>query len=175
MDTAQPSTNGVSVSNLFRLGGILCDDNYTHLAKETVHAFEVEMLQHPWLFPTLLSGVVTTRLGGKAFLVTGSGGGGSENAAPLGNNDTTNQGQGTEAAGATMTQLFTRPRAGSRSIIQVSASGDSWLKTRNASLRDLLEGQPRQDGEQGGVYVLEKGRLRRGTVSDVREETDETE
>ena len=65
MDTSLPSTNAVSVSNLFRLGELLSDDKFTTLAKETIGAFEVEMLQHPWLFPGLLESVVTLRLGGE--------------------------------------------------------------------------------------------------------------
>lgn len=63
MDTAIPSTNGVCASNLFRLGSLLGDDGYTERAAETISAFEVEMLQYPWLFLTLLSGVVSVRLG----------------------------------------------------------------------------------------------------------------
>ena len=65
VDTSQPSTNGVSVSNLFRLANLLDnkEETYTYLARETISAFEMEILQHPWLFPTLLLGVVTARLG----------------------------------------------------------------------------------------------------------------
>ncbi|KAH6605273.1 spermatogenesis-associated 20 [Trichoderma cornu-damae] len=63
MDTSLPSTNGVSVSNLFRLGELLGDEKFTDLARETINAFEAEMLQHPWLFPGLLGGVVVARLG----------------------------------------------------------------------------------------------------------------
>ena len=63
MDTALPSTNAISVSNLYRLGDYLGDEKFTSLARETVDAFEAEMLQHPWLFPGLLAGVVTVRLG----------------------------------------------------------------------------------------------------------------
>lgn len=64
MDTSLPSTNSVSVSNLFRLGGLLDDEKYIAVARETINAFEAEMLQHPWLFPGMLSGVVAARLGG---------------------------------------------------------------------------------------------------------------
>lgn len=63
MDTSLPSINAVSASNLFRLGALLDDERYSALAKGTVNAFEAEMLQHPWLFPGLLGGVVTARLG----------------------------------------------------------------------------------------------------------------
>lgn len=62
MDTSLPSTNATSVSNLFRLSQSLSEEKYASLAKESVVAFEAEMLQHPWLFPGLLLGVVTTRL-----------------------------------------------------------------------------------------------------------------
>ncbi|XWW98318.1 hypothetical protein V2A60_006318 [Cordyceps javanica] len=63
MDTSLPSTNAVSVSNLYRLGTLLDDDIFTGMARTSINAFEPEMLQHPWLFPGLLGGVVTARLG----------------------------------------------------------------------------------------------------------------
>ncbi|OAA54901.1 DUF255 domain protein [Cordyceps fumosorosea ARSEF 2679] len=63
MDTSLPSTNAVSVSNLYRLGHVLEDQTFTAMARSSINAFEPEMLQHPWLFPGLLGGVVTARLG----------------------------------------------------------------------------------------------------------------
>ena len=63
MDTSLPSTNAVSVSNLFRLGKLLNNEEYLGTAKETINAFEAEMLQYPWLFPGLLGGVVAARIG----------------------------------------------------------------------------------------------------------------
>ena len=63
MDTSLPSTNAVAVTNLFQLGHLLNDEKFTTMARESINAFEVEMLQHPWLFPGLLAGVVTARLG----------------------------------------------------------------------------------------------------------------
>ncbi|KAF5018764.1 hypothetical protein F66182_9249 [Fusarium sp. NRRL 66182] len=63
MDTSLPSTNAVSVSNLFRLADLLSDDSLATKARQTINAFEVEVVQHPWLFPGLLGGVVTARLG----------------------------------------------------------------------------------------------------------------
>ncbi|KAI0172792.1 hypothetical protein GGR52DRAFT_546117 [Hypoxylon sp. FL1284] len=71
MDTSQPSVNAVSVSNLFRLGAILGDEAYTYLAKESVNAFGVEMLEHPNLFPGLLCGVIPWRLGGRHWIAVG--------------------------------------------------------------------------------------------------------
>ncbi|KAL2157898.1 hypothetical protein VTH06DRAFT_4953 [Thermothelomyces fergusii] len=63
MDKSQPSTNAVSASNLFRLGTLLRLDAYVARARETVNAFEAEILQYPWLFVSLLTGVVAARLG----------------------------------------------------------------------------------------------------------------
>ncbi|OIW31311.1 spermatogenesis-associated protein [Coniochaeta ligniaria NRRL 30616] len=63
MDTAQPSTNGLSAANLFRLAALLNDKTYSARARETINAFEVEILQYPWLFVGLLGAVVTARLG----------------------------------------------------------------------------------------------------------------
>ncbi|KAF5658500.1 DUF255 domain-containing protein [Fusarium heterosporum] len=66
MDTSLPSTNAVSVANLFRLAAFLSDDDLAAKARQTINAFEVEVVQHPWLFPGLLSGVVTARLGNQS-------------------------------------------------------------------------------------------------------------
>ncbi|KAK3311588.1 uncharacterized protein B0T15DRAFT_521924 [Chaetomium strumarium] len=63
MDKAMPSTNAVAASNLFRLGTLLNEQKYVLQAKETVNAFEAEILQYPWLFVGLLTSVVTARLG----------------------------------------------------------------------------------------------------------------
>ncbi|KAK8104389.1 uncharacterized protein PG998_011422 [Apiospora kogelbergensis] len=66
MDTTQPSTNAVSTSNLLRLAAAragAATQQYRGLAKETINAFEPEMLQYPYLFPGLLSLVIHLRLG----------------------------------------------------------------------------------------------------------------
>ncbi|RBR17092.1 uncharacterized protein FIESC28_06594 [Fusarium coffeatum] len=63
MDTSLPSTNAVSVSNLFRLASLLSDEDLAVKARQTINAFEVEVGQHPWLFPGMLDSVVTARLG----------------------------------------------------------------------------------------------------------------
>ncbi|CAJ2504121.1 Uu.00g115150.m01.CDS01 [Anthostomella pinea] len=68
MDSSQPSANAVSVSNLFRLGALLSDEKYTYLAKESLNAFAVEMLEHPNLFPGLLCGIVPWKLGGRHWV-----------------------------------------------------------------------------------------------------------
>ncbi|KAM7187403.1 Protein of unknown function, DUF255 domain containing protein [Naviculisporaceae sp. PSN 640] len=74
MDKTQPSTNGVSAMNLFRLGTLLNQQSYVTQAKETVIAFEAEILQYPWLFVSLLTGVVTARLGVKVVEFVNTGG-----------------------------------------------------------------------------------------------------
>ncbi|KAI1437801.1 spermatogenesis-associated protein [Xylaria sp. CBS 124048] len=71
IDGSQPSTNSVSVSNLFRLGALLNDKKYTYLAKASVNAFSVEILEHPNLFPGLLCGIVPWRLGGRHWVSVG--------------------------------------------------------------------------------------------------------
>ncbi|KAK2074996.1 hypothetical protein P8C59_009160 [Phyllachora maydis] len=67
MDADKPSTNAVSVANLFRLSRVAAgraqQRRYALLARESVNAFEPELLQHPWLLPSLLAGVVAGRLG----------------------------------------------------------------------------------------------------------------
>jgi uncharacterized protein YyaL (SSP411 family) len=74
MDNAEPSTNGVTASNLNRLASILEDDDYASIAKGTVQAFEAETMQHPFLFTSLLDSVVSGRLGMKSVVITGEGG-----------------------------------------------------------------------------------------------------
>jgi uncharacterized protein YyaL (SSP411 family) len=73
MDNAEPSTNGVSASNLNRLSSLFNDASYAELAKSTVQAFEAEMMQHPFLFVTLLDSVVMSSLGVKGIVITGEG------------------------------------------------------------------------------------------------------
>ncbi|GME27856.1 uncharacterized protein LTHEOB_6175 [Neofusicoccum parvum] len=73
MDNAEPSTNGVCASNLYRLGALLEDPDYTKRAKETVEAFEAEIMQHPFLFPSMLNSIVALRLGMKGIVASGQG------------------------------------------------------------------------------------------------------
>ena len=73
MDSAEPSANGVSASNLLRLASLLDDDAYATRAKQTLLAFEAEVLQHPFLFASLLDAVVLGRLGVRSVVVSGEG------------------------------------------------------------------------------------------------------
>ncbi|KXJ93836.1 hypothetical protein Micbo1qcDRAFT_231472 [Microdochium bolleyi] len=117
MDSAQPSTNAVSASNLFRLGALLSDKKYTYLAKETVNAFGVEMLEHPHLFPGLLCGVVAWRLGASQLLSVGY----SPEAKEL-------------------AKFFKAPRA-SLSTLQYNGTASAWLQARNPSFAGLPKEQ----------------------------------
>ncbi|KAI0138322.1 hypothetical protein BJ166DRAFT_183380 [Pestalotiopsis sp. NC0098] len=71
MDTSQPSDNAVSAANLFRLGALLDNEDYMGLARETVDAFEAEILQYPYLFPGLMTCVVASKLGVKRLVCIG--------------------------------------------------------------------------------------------------------
>lgn len=113
MDSAQPSVNAVSASNLFRLGALLGDKTYTYLAKETVNAFGVEMLEHPHLFPGLLCGVVSWRLGASQLISVGCGPDSKE-----------------------LTKFFKAPRA-SLATLQYLQDPSSWIRTRNQTLGEL--------------------------------------
>lgn len=63
MDTAEPSSNGVSTRNLMRLACLLDDDNYDKVARGTLAAFEVEIMQYPWLFASFMPAVVSANIG----------------------------------------------------------------------------------------------------------------
>ncbi|EME47363.1 hypothetical protein DOTSEDRAFT_41782 [Dothistroma septosporum NZE10] len=73
MDNAEPSVNGVSAMNLFRLGSLLYDATYEKMGKRTVAAFDVEIGQHPGLFSGILGSVVASKMGMKGVMVVGDG------------------------------------------------------------------------------------------------------
>ncbi|KAK3672878.1 hypothetical protein LTR78_007231 [Recurvomyces mirabilis] len=73
MDNAEPSVNGVSAQNLFRLASLLNDEKYEKMAKQTVGAFEVELSQHPGLLSGMLSSLIASKLGIKGLMVVGEG------------------------------------------------------------------------------------------------------
>lgn len=73
MDNAEPATNGFSAKNLNRLASILGDEKYSDRATRTLRAFSAEIMQHPFLFASLLDAVVAGRLGYKGVVLTGEG------------------------------------------------------------------------------------------------------
>jgi uncharacterized protein YyaL (SSP411 family) len=72
LDNAEPSTNGIAASNLNRLAGIFDDAEYKKLAQRTADAFEAEIIEHPFLFPTLLNAVVVDKLGMSDYIIAGN-------------------------------------------------------------------------------------------------------
>ncbi|KAF2216258.1 hypothetical protein CERZMDRAFT_109199 [Cercospora zeae-maydis SCOH1-5] len=117
MDNAEPSVNGVSASNLFRLGSLLHDETYTKMARRTVACFEVEIEQHPGLFSGMLSSVVATRLGAKSVMVVGDG----------------------QAARAALKHARENVRP-NYSVLRIGGGADSaWLRTRNSLVKDVDE------------------------------------
>lgn len=117
MDNAEPSTNGVSAQNLFRLGSMLDDERFTATAKKTVKAFDVELSQHPGLLTGLLGAVITARMGIRGMMLSG-------------------ESQGVEDAAKTL-RLTVRP--GSTVVRVGGGSKSQWLKSRNELLKDLDE------------------------------------
>jgi uncharacterized protein YyaL (SSP411 family) len=73
MDNAEPSTNGIAAQNLDRLALLLDDSSYETRARQTCDAFEAEIMQHPFLFASLLDSVVVGKLGLKSVALTGEG------------------------------------------------------------------------------------------------------
>ncbi|KAK6341034.1 hypothetical protein TWF696_009344 [Orbilia brochopaga] len=71
MDSAEPSTNGISAANLYRMGSLLGDNSLTTLASKTCHAFSTELLQHPFLFSSMLPSVVASNLGTGSVVLAG--------------------------------------------------------------------------------------------------------
>lgn len=130
MDNAEPSTNGVSASNLFRLASLLNDDSYEKFARRTVAAFEVEMGQHPGLFSGLMSSVVAAKLGMRGLLVVGEG-----------------------EVQERVVRAFHGSVAPGWTVLRVGGGEggkDQWLRERNGLLRDL-------DGNKGMVQLCEGG------------------
>lgn len=108
MDSAEPSSNSVSASNLHRLSSMLDDEEYGRHARETMAAFEAELEQFPFTFTGMLGSIVRAQLGCKGVIITG----------------------GEENQGA-MQKL----RAGigvGRTVTRLGGGKGEWLKQRNA-------------------------------------------
>lgn len=127
MDNAEPSTNGVSAKNLFRLASLLNDEALETKARKTVRAFEVEIGQHPGLFTGLMGGVVCCRLGLRGIMISGDG----------------------EEAKEAVQRLRGMVRPGSTLLRVGGGVDDTWIKQRNELVKDL--------GQRGMVQVCEGG------------------
>jgi hypothetical protein len=111
MDTSEPSTNGTSASNLYRLASVLNDDSYAHKAKETAAGFESEILQYPWLFASFMPSIVAGHLGIRGVVVS--------------------------AGGDSKVKDFEKqPRGGLGTFAKLDEKS-SWLRERNSLLKDF--------------------------------------
>ena len=131
MDNAEPSTNGVSANNLFRLGSLLNDAQYEKKARQTVAAFEVEIGQHPGLFSGMMSSVVASTLGMKGLMVVGDG-----------------------AEAEAVLKKFNENITPNYTILRIGGVVKSeWLRSRNDLLKDL-------DGSRSMLQLCESGACR---------------
>ncbi|KAF1917819.1 hypothetical protein BDU57DRAFT_445707 [Ampelomyces quisqualis] len=142
MDSAEPGTNGVSARNLDRLGALLEDKSYTSKARETASAFEAEMMQHPFLFPSMMDAVVAGKLGMRHVVIMGKG----------------------EKVEQWLQRYRERP-AGLSTISRIGADSGEWLKQRNVLVQSL-------DADREGVMVCENGACRDGLGMDMGELND---
>jgi uncharacterized protein YyaL (SSP411 family) len=141
MDTSEPSTNGTSASNLYRLSSLLNDNSYATKAKQTVAGFESETLQDPWLFASFMPSVVAGHLGLKGVVVS--------------------QGDEKDGNGNQKIKEFEKaPRGGLGTFARLD-SGSVWLRERNELLKGFgLDGKTR-------ILICENGVCRdEGTASE---------
>lgn len=70
-DNALPSPNGIIASNLLILSSYLDESTYRKLAKQTIDAFAIEIIQHPFLYVTMLSAIVLEAVGVASVVAIG--------------------------------------------------------------------------------------------------------
>ncbi|KAI9780281.1 MAG: hypothetical protein M1816_003123 [Peltula sp. TS41687] len=120
MDNAEPSPNGISAQNLYRLSSMFGDDEYGEYARKTCRAFEPELMQHPFLFTSMLPAVVAGALGVKSVVVTG-------------------QGPRIDEA---LKRIRGRIRSAETLVRLVPETAGGWLTTRNARLAEIKADKP---------------------------------
>jgi uncharacterized protein YyaL (SSP411 family) len=130
MDNAEPGTNGVSARNLDRLGSLLEDDDYVQRARETLSAFEAELMQHAFLFTSMMNGIVVGKLGMKHSVITGEGHHVDE-----------------------WLKTYRSKPAGLGTVSRIGNGMGSWLKSRNNLVASM-------DESKQGVMVCENGSCR---------------
>jgi uncharacterized protein YyaL (SSP411 family) len=130
MDNAEPGTNGVSARNLYRLSALLEDEEYAKRARETVSAFEAEIMQHPFLFPSMMDAVVAGKLGMRHIVVSGKG----------------------ERVDEWLKRYREKP-AGLSTVSRIDADSGDWMKQRNPLVKTM-------DAAREGVMVCEDGACR---------------
>ncbi len=143
MDTSEPSTNGTSAANLYRLSSLLNDSSYSEKAKQTIAGFESETLQYPWLFASFMPSIVASQLGVRGVVVAGRG----------------NEG---EEVGK-VKEFEKSPRGGLGTFARLKGEG-GWLRGRNELLRTFgVDGKTRVMICEGGV-CKEEGVLGEGSI-----------
>lgn len=138
MDSAEPSTNGISAQNLYRLGSMLHDLKYTERGRETCLAFEAEILQHPFLFSSMVPAIVAEMLGVRGVvLIGGASRENTKNTSPR-----------------TLGRLETTVR------VKTEMEGKkSWLSERNLLIKSLLSSEG-AGKERPRVLICEGGSCR---------------
>ena len=112
MDNVEPSANGTSAQNLYRLGSMLEDEDYTKRARETILAFEAEIMQHPFLFSSMTPAIVAGELGVKSVVLVG------------------------ETKKTTEKRLL-RSIGRLATMVKISPGKSSWLSERNPLIKSL--------------------------------------
>ena len=133
MDSAEPSTNGLSANNLYKLSSILGDDELSTYARKTCAAFSTEILQHPFLFSSMLPAVVASNLGMRSIVLVGL---------RSGNPDVKRH----------LEKLKGKLLANASVVaIEGDSDGDMWLRSRNSLLdATAKDGNPRVQICEGG-------------------------
>jgi uncharacterized protein YyaL (SSP411 family) len=129
MDTAEPSMNGISARSLFRLSSLLNEPDYAKHAKRTLHGFEAEIQEMPYVYLGLMEVVVAEQLGVRSVIISGS------------KDDVELQEQ--------IKKLWTGGMNVCRTVVRIGDGvQDEYLKKRNLSLAEV----------QGtGIWVIEGG------------------
>jgi hypothetical protein len=110
---------------------VLDDEKYSNMARETVDAFEAEILQYPHLFPGLLSSVVSWKMGGRPWISVGD------------NKDS-----------SSLKGYYLEPRAGLRTILHANPDSE-FLKSRSPDLALKIQ------ATTPGVHTIVDGKLQR--------------
>ncbi|KUJ09815.1 uncharacterized protein LY89DRAFT_724204 [Mollisia scopiformis] len=139
MDTSEPSTNGTSASNLYRLSSVFNDESYGKKAKQTISGFESEILQYPWLFASFMPGIVAGQFSVKGTVVYQSEERGED--------------------GEQKVKEFEKSPRGSLGTFARLTKENKWLRERNELLREF--------GKDGVTRILicEGGVCREESVS----------
>lgn len=135
LDNAEPSTNGTSAANLHRLSSLLADDSYATTAGYTCEAFEAEVMQHPFLFTSMMAAVAATRLGVRGLVLVGA-----------------------DSPQVDAAARRARERAGGiATVARLSGGGakSEWLRERNALLPSVDLRRPSVQVCEGGVCTEE--------------------